>query len=107
LTAGTVAYAAAVFAVNFALSSIVTRMFADNPEGQQDMGVRQQVPPSGVNAIPIVYGDAYMGGTFVDAVLANEQRKMYYVLVAFKKLRCRRSNNLIVGIKKPAPNFYS
>ena len=80
LTAGTVAYAAAVFAVNFALSSIVTRMFADNPEGQQDMGVRQQVPPSGVNAIPIVYGDAYMGGTFVDAVLANEQRKMYYVL---------------------------
>ena len=80
LTAGTVAYAAAVFAVNFALSSIVTRMFGDNPENQQDMGVRQQVPPSAVNAIPIVYGDAYMGGTFVDAVLTTDQRKMYYVL---------------------------
>jgi hypothetical protein len=80
LTAGTVAYAAAVFAVNFALSSIVTRMFTDNPEGQQDMGVRQQVPPSGVNAIPIVYGNAYMGGTFVDAVLTTDQKTMYYVL---------------------------
>ena len=80
LTAGTVAYAAAVFAVNFALSSIVTRMFADNPENQQDMGVRQQVPPSAVNAIPIVYGDAYMGGTFVDAVLTTDQKTMYYVL---------------------------
>lgn len=80
LTAGTVAYAAAVFAVNFALSSIVTRMFGDNPESQQDMGVRQQVPPSAVNAIPIVYGDAYMGGTFVDAVLTTDQKTMYYVL---------------------------
>lgn len=80
LTAGTIAYAAAVFAVNFALSSIVTRMFGDNPESQQDMGVRQQVPPSAVNAIPIVYGDAYMGGTFVDAVLTENQKTMYYVL---------------------------
>lgn len=71
---------AATFAVNFAVSLIVTRMFAENPETQQDMGVRQQVPPSAVNAIPIVYGDAYMGGTFVDAVLTIDQRKMYYVL---------------------------
>lgn len=77
---GSVGYAAAAFAINFAVSQIIVRSFADNPETQQDMGVRQQVPPSAVNAIPIVYGDAYMGGTFVDAVLANEQRKMYYVL---------------------------
>jgi hypothetical protein len=78
MTAGMIATA---FAVNFAVSMIVTRMFSDNPETQQDMGVRQQVPPSAVNAIPIVYGDAYMGGTFVDAVLSYpEQRKMYYVL---------------------------
>ena len=78
--AGTFAYAATVFAVNFAVSLIVTRMFGDNPENQQDMGVRQQVPPSAVNAIPIVYGNAYMGGTFVDAVLTTDQKTMYYVL---------------------------
>jgi hypothetical protein len=71
---------AATFAVSFALSQIVTRIFADNPESQQDMGVRQQVPPSAVNAMPIVYGDAYMGGTFVDAVLTTDQKTMYYVL---------------------------
>ena len=71
---------AATFVVNFAVSLIVTRIFAENPETQQDMGVRQQVPPSAVNAIPIVYGNAYMGGTFVDAVLTTDQRKMYYVL---------------------------
>ena len=71
---------AAAFAVNFAVSQIVTRVFTDTPEKQQDMGVRQQVPPSAVNAIPIVYGSAYMGGTFIDAVLSTDQRKMYYVL---------------------------
>ena len=77
-TGMTLAYA--TFAVNFAVSLIVTRIFADNPETQQDMGVRQQVPPSAVNAIPVVYGDAYMGGTFVDAVLTTDQKTMYYVL---------------------------
>ena len=78
--AASFALTAAAFAVNFAVSMIVTRMFGDNPEKQQDMGVRQQVPPSSVNAIPIAYGDAYMGGTFVDAVLTTDQKTMYYVL---------------------------
>jgi hypothetical protein len=76
----TISYVAATFVVNFALSLIVTRLFAENPETQQDMGVRQQVPPSAVNAIPVVYGNAYMGGTFVDAVLTTDQKTMYYVL---------------------------
>jgi hypothetical protein len=79
-TTFSISVAAATFAVNFAVSFIVTRMFADNPEQQQDMGVRQQVPPSAVNAIPIVYGNAYMGGTFIDAVLTTDQKTMYYVL---------------------------
>jgi hypothetical protein len=79
-TTFSISVAAATFAVNFAVSFIVTRMFADNPEAQQDMGVRQQVPPSAVNAIPVVYGDAYMGGTFIDAVLTTDQKTMYYVL---------------------------
>lgn len=78
--AASFALTAAAFAVNFAVSMIVTRMFSDNPEGQQDMGVRQQVPPSAVNAIPVAYGDVYMGGTFVDAVLSTDQKCMYYVI---------------------------
>ena len=80
VTAFGVSVTAATFAVSFALSQVVSRIFAENPETQQDMGVRQQVPPSQVNAIPIVYGDAYMGGTFVDAVLTTDQKTMYYVL---------------------------
>ena len=75
--------AAAAFAINFAVSSILSRAFAPNAGGSQaiDNGVRQQVPPSSTNSIPIVYGDAYCGGRFVDAVLSIDSKTMYYVMV--------------------------
>lgn len=71
---------AAAFAINFAVSQIVTRVFGQDQQGAQDNGVRQQVPPSSTNAIPVAYGDVYMGGTFVDAVLSTDQKTMYYVM---------------------------
>jgi hypothetical protein len=80
LTAGTFSYAAVAFAVNFAVSMIVTRVFGQDQQGPQDSGTREQVPPSNTNAIPVVYGDAYLGGTFVDAVLSTDQKTMYYVM---------------------------
>lgn len=78
--AASFALTAAAFAVNFAVSVIVSRVFGQDQQGPQDNGTRQQVPPSSVNAIPIVYGDAYLGGTFVDAVLSTNQKTMYYVV---------------------------
>jgi len=78
--AASTALTIAAFAINFAVSSIITRVFAPKGDKPQDMGVREQVPPSSVNAIPVVYGDAYLGGTFVDAVLSEDQKVMYYVL---------------------------
>lgn len=81
---GTFGVAAATFAINFGVSMIVSRAFApkvDSPEGLKDNGVRQQVPPNSTNGVPIAYGDCYMGGTFVDAVLSTDQKTMYYVMV--------------------------
>ena len=78
--AASFALTAAAFAVNFAVSLIVSRVFGQSGQGPQDSGTRQQVPPSSTNAIPIVYGDAYLGGTFVDAVLSTDQKTMYYVV---------------------------
>jgi hypothetical protein len=72
---------AARFAINFAVSMIVTRLFTSSSANQNvDNGVRQQVPPATTNSLPIVYGDAYLGGVFVDAVLSTDQKTMYYVL---------------------------
>ena len=78
--AASFALTAAAFAVNFAVSLIVSRVFGQSGQGPQDSGTREQVPPSSINAIPIVYGDAYLGGTFVDAVLSTDQKTMYYVV---------------------------
>jgi hypothetical protein len=77
---GAVGMAVATFAINFAASYIITRVFGQKAPTQTDNGVRQQVPPSSTNSIPVVYGDAWMGGTFVDAVLTTDQKTMYYVL---------------------------
>ena len=72
--------AAATFAINFAVSYVVTRAFGSKPPQSQDTGARQQVPPANNNSIPVVYGDAWLGGVFVDAVLSTDQKTMYYVL---------------------------
>ncbi len=72
--------AAATFAINFAVSFVVTRAFGSKPPQSQDTGARQQVPPASNNSIPVVYGDAWLGGTFVDAVLSTDQKTMYYVM---------------------------
>ena len=71
--------------INFAVAAVVSRAFApstDTPDAStmQDSGARQQLPPATTNDIAIVYGDAYLGGTFVDAVLSNDQKVMYYVM---------------------------
>lgn len=69
--------------ISFAVSSIMSRLFAPKmPAGQerQEGGVRQQIPPSPTNSLPVVYGTAYLGGMFVDAVLSRDQKAMWYVI---------------------------
>ena len=68
------------FAISFAASLLITRIFGQDAPKQADNGVRQQIPPSSTNSLPVVYGDAYLGGVFVDAVLSIDQTTMYYVL---------------------------
>ena len=82
VAAGSIAATAIAVAINFAVSMLVSRAFAPdlNSPDSRSNGVRQQVPPSTTNGIPVVYGDAYLGGSFVDAVLATEQTIMWYTL---------------------------
>jgi len=77
---GVIGTAIATFAINFAVSAIVSRVFISKPDAPQDTGSRQQMPPSSDNPIPIAYGDAWLGGKFVDAVLSVDQKTMYYVM---------------------------
>lgn len=54
----------------------------DNGNGNnaKDEGVRLQAAPDTTNAIPLVYGSAYLGGKITDAYLTNENRTMWYCL---------------------------
>lgn len=80
VVAGFQAFNPWTFVISFALSMIVSRIFYKKPPKQVDNGVRQQIPPATTNSFPIVYGDAYLGGMFVDAVLSKNAKRMYYVL---------------------------
>lgn len=77
MTAGMMA---AAFVINFAVSTLISRAFTKKPPKVQDNGIRQQIPPATTNSIPVVYGDAYLGGMFIDAVLSTTNGSMWYVL---------------------------
>ena len=51
----------------------------------KDYGVREQVDPDTNNAIPVVYGNAFLGGKIVDAVLSADKTTMYYCMVICEK----------------------
>lgn len=77
---GTLAIA---FAVNMAVSFIISKVLTPSNGASgaaADAGVRIQVPPDTTRSIPIVYGDAYIGGKFVDAVMTESSATMYYVM---------------------------
>jgi hypothetical protein len=59
---------------------------------EPDYGVREQVDPDTNNSIPIVYGEAYLGGKVVDAVLTNGNQTMWYCLTI-----CEQTGPLLSG----------
>ena len=81
LTGGVTLAGAYSMAATFAVSIIASRIFAPNVPQAQQNNIRQQVPPDPTAGIPLVYGDAYTGARFCDAVLTSDQQAMYYVMV--------------------------
>jgi len=79
-------------AATFAVSIVASRIFSPNAnntsQSLQETNVRQQVPPDPTASIPIIYGNVYTGGRFVDAALRTDQRVMYYVMA----ISCISSN---------------
>jgi hypothetical protein len=84
----------------FALSSIsksVTK--SSNPAATSitntpDRGVRLQVDPDTQHKIPVVYGNAYLGGIITDAQLADENKTMYYAITICEQTGTKLSDDL-------------
>ena len=85
LTAGTIAASVVAFAINLVVSTIISKSLR-NDNSQQlsgdspNPGNRQQIPPATDNKIPVVYGEAWVGGTVVDLSITNDNQTLYYVL---------------------------
>lgn len=82
--AGTFAYTAIAFAVNLVVSTIISKTLRpDVPDASGNSpnpGNRQQIPPATDNKIPIVYGEAWLGGTVVDLSITSDNQTLYYVI---------------------------
>jgi hypothetical protein len=79
-------YAATAFAINMVVSAVITKAFfsPDQPGGlsgaSQNPGNRLQVPPATDNKLPVVYGQAWLGGTVVDLSISSNNQELYYVM---------------------------
>jgi hypothetical protein len=92
-TGGTVGTIIQTAAAGFALNQIVNSVSpapANNssPSGgggtsgatTVDPGVRQQIPASTANSIPVVYGHATLGGKIFDAVISDDNSTMWFAM---------------------------
>lgn len=61
-------------------SRLLTKSLEQENE-KPDKGVRLQLNPSTENFIPVVYGEAYLGGNIIDAQISADYKKMTYCLV--------------------------
>lgn len=89
LAAGTFAAAATAFVINMAISAIITKAFFSPQQPGGDGGLagdspnpgnRQQIPPATDNKLPVVYGEAWLGGTITDLSISSNNQELYYVL---------------------------
>lgn len=75
------------FAINMVVSAVITKTFF-TPEqsangfsgSSQNPGNRLQIPPATDNKLPVVYGQAWLGGTVTDLSITSNNQSLFYVM---------------------------
>ena len=86
--ASTATITAVAFAINMVIAAVITKAFftPNQPGGgglsgeSPNPGNRQQLPPATDNKLPVVYGQAWLGGTIVDLSISENNQELYYVI---------------------------
>ena len=87
LTAGSFAAVAVAFAINMAISAVISKvLFTPNQPSfgggvagdSPNPGNRQQIPPATDNKLPVIYGSAWVGGTITDLSISQNNQELYY-----------------------------
>lgn len=73
------------FAINIVATAIISKAFspdsqANNIGDYPNPGNRQQVAPATDNKLPVIYGNAFIGGTIIDLSITTNNQNIYYVL---------------------------
>lgn len=82
---GAVAAFAARTLLTIGVSKLISNRSNKNASGTSNAGSRIQLPPATNNKLPVVYGNAYIGGIVTDAMLSEDQQTMWYVLTLAEK----------------------
>lgn len=85
VAANTVLATVIAFAINMVVSTVISKALFKPPDmgaaGQSpNPGNRQQIPPATDNKLPVVYGDAWLGGTIVDLSISSDNQMIFYVI---------------------------
>lgn len=96
---GVIGGVAKATALGFLLKEVTSSVNKDNTKPETttttavDPGVRLQVDPDPTHAIPVVYGEAYLGGIVTDAKLSNDNQVMWYCITICEKTGTKLSDN--------------
>ena len=95
-------YTVVAFAVNMVASAIISKAFFSpqtyDPSGAgQNLGNPQQLPPATNNKLPIVYGQAYVGGIVTDLSISADNQQMYYVISLSEVTGVNTADNFTFG----------
>lgn len=67
----------------------------EEPEARtRSLGVREQVDPNTDYSVPVVYGNAYLGGVVTDARLVNSNQTMWYCIAISEKTGVKLSDGV-------------
>lgn len=88
--AATVTGTVIAMAINLVVSTVISKLLAPSAPSfggadfsagsAPDVGNRAQVPPATDNKLPVVYGQAWVGGTITDLSISENNQVLYYVL---------------------------
>ena len=82
------------YGLNQVTKSINQDNATKNTTSQPDPGVRLQVDPDPQHKIPVVYGQAFLGGIVTDAVLTNSNQTMFYCLTLCERTGVKLSDSV-------------
>lgn len=84
MTVGAISTAIVAFAINLVVGAIISKATAEKQNylsgDSPNPGSRQQIPPATDNKVPVVYGEAWVGGIITDLSITTNNQRMYYVL---------------------------